>query len=64
MALAGAISVAWGVLAILWPITGALALTWLLAAYALFFGVVLLFLAFRLRSRRHALPPGMFPQRA
>jgi uncharacterized membrane protein HdeD (DUF308 family) len=62
MALAGAFSVVWGVLAILWPITGALTLTWLLAAYALFFGVVLLFLAFRLR--RHALPPGMFPQRA
>ena len=63
MALAGAISVVWGVLAILWPITGALTLTWLLAAYALFFGVVLLFLAFRLRTRRHALPPGTFPQR-
>src|ERR1700731_961644 len=63
MALAGAISVVWGVLAILWPITGALTLTWLLAAYALFFGVVLLFLAFRLRSRRHALRPGTFPQR-
>ena len=63
MALAGAISVIWGVLAILWPITGALTLTWLLAAYALFFGVVLLFLAFRLHSRRHALPPGTFPQR-
>jgi uncharacterized membrane protein HdeD (DUF308 family) len=64
MALAGAISVIWGVLAIIWPITGALALTWLLAAYALFFGIVLLFLAFRLRSRRHALPSDMFPQRA
>jgi uncharacterized membrane protein HdeD (DUF308 family) len=63
MALAGAISVIWGVLAILWPLTGALALTWLLAAYALFFGGALLFLAFRLRSRRHAAPPGMFPQR-
>jgi uncharacterized membrane protein HdeD (DUF308 family) len=64
MALAGAISVVWGVLAILWPLTGALALTWLLAAYALFFGGALLFLAFRLRSRRDALPPGMLPQRA
>jgi uncharacterized membrane protein HdeD (DUF308 family) len=63
MALAGAISVIWGVLAILWPLTGALALTWLLAAYALFFGGALLFLAFRLRSRRNAAPPGMFPQR-
>ena len=34
MALAGAISAIWGVLLILWPLTGALALTWLLAAYA------------------------------
>ncbi len=64
MALAGAISAIWGVLLILWPLTGALALTWLLAAYALFFGGVLLFLAFRLRSRRDALPPGMRPERA
>jgi uncharacterized membrane protein HdeD (DUF308 family) len=63
MVLAGAISVIWGVLAIIWPLTGALALTWLLAAYALFFGGALLFLAFRLRSRRHALRPGTFPQR-
>jgi uncharacterized membrane protein HdeD (DUF308 family) len=64
MALAGAISVIWGVLAILWPLAGALALTWLLAAYALFFGGALLFLAFRLRSRRDAVPSGMLPERA
>jgi hypothetical protein len=36
----------------------------LLAAYALFFGGALLFLAFRLRSRRDAVPSGMLPERA
>jgi uncharacterized membrane protein HdeD (DUF308 family) len=64
MTLGGTISVVWGVLLIIWPLIGALVLTWWIAAYALFFGVVLLILAFRLRSRRQALPPGMLPQRA
>ena len=62
MTLGSAISVAWGVLLILWPLTGALVLTWWMAGYALFFGGVLLFLAFRLRRRLHTLPPGMLPQ--
>src|SRR6202040_4285150 len=52
MALAGAISVVWGVLLIIWPLTGALALTWWMAAYALIFGVAMLVLALRLRGRR------------
>jgi uncharacterized membrane protein HdeD (DUF308 family) len=64
MTLGGAVSVAWGVLLILWPLTGALVLTWWMAGYALFFGGVLLFLAFRLRRRLHTLPPGMLPQPA
>jgi len=64
MTLGGAISVVWGVLLILWPLTGALVLTWWMAGYALFFGGVLLFLAFRLRRRLHTLPPGMLPQPA
>jgi uncharacterized membrane protein HdeD (DUF308 family) len=38
MALAGAISVIWGVLLIIWPLIGALVLTWWMAAYALIFG--------------------------
>ena len=59
MALAGAISVIWGVLLIIWPLIGALVLTWWMAAYALIFGVAMLVLAFRLRSRRPAVaPPG------
>lgn len=42
-----------GVLLIFWPLAGALVLIWWMAAYALFFGVALLVLAFRLRKRRH-----------
>jgi uncharacterized membrane protein HdeD (DUF308 family) len=63
MALAGAISVIWGVLLIIWPLIGALVLTWWMAAYALIFGVAMLVLALRLRSRRPAVaPPGAVPR--
>lgn len=63
MALAGAISVIWGVLLIIWPLIGAVVLTWWMAAYALIFGVAMLVLAFRLRSRRPAVaPPGAVPR--
>jgi uncharacterized membrane protein HdeD (DUF308 family) len=55
MMLGGAISVIWGILLIFQPLIGALVLTWWIAAYMLLFGGALLFLAFRLRSRRHAL---------
>ena len=59
MLVGGVISMIWGVLLIFWPLAGALVLTWWMAAYALFFGVALLVLAFRLRRRRHELaaPP-------
>src|SRR5690349_10902482 len=57
MALGGTISVIWGFLLIVWPPIGALALIWWMAAYALFFGVALIVLAFRLRGRRYAAPP-------
>jgi uncharacterized membrane protein HdeD (DUF308 family) len=49
MALAGVVSVVWGVLLALAPGIGALVLTWWMGAYALFFGIALLVLAFRLR---------------
>jgi uncharacterized membrane protein HdeD (DUF308 family) len=65
MAFAGAASVIWGALLIIWPLIGAVVLTWWIAAYALFFGVALLVLAFRLRGRRpHAVvpPSGAMPR--
>jgi uncharacterized membrane protein HdeD (DUF308 family) len=42
-----------GGIAVIWPLIGAVVLTWWIAAYALFFGVAMLVLAFRLHSRRH-----------
>jgi uncharacterized membrane protein HdeD (DUF308 family) len=47
--LSGALSILFGVLAFLFPRAGALALVWLIAAYAIAFGVVMVILAFRLR---------------
>lgn len=54
VALAGALSVVWGVLLALAPVAGILVLTWGLGAYALVFGGTLLGLAYRLRQRRTA----------
>lgn len=50
LALAGIALVFFGVLLIVWPIAGALAILWIIAAYAIIFGVLLLILAFRLRT--------------
>jgi uncharacterized membrane protein HdeD (DUF308 family) len=56
LVLGGVVSLVYGVLLILTPLIGALVLTWWLGAYALVFGVVLLVLAFRLRSHRDDRP--------
>jgi uncharacterized membrane protein HdeD (DUF308 family) len=53
MVLSGAVSVIWGFLLIIWPLIGALVVTWWLGAYALIFGVTLLILGFRLRHHRN-----------
>jgi uncharacterized membrane protein HdeD (DUF308 family) len=52
LVLAGAVSLAYGVLLFMSPLVGALVLTWWVGAYALVFGVILLILAYRLRRHR------------
>ena len=52
LALAGLLSIVWGVLLAFAPIAGAVVMTWWLGAYALVFGVALLVLAFRLKRER------------
>ena len=51
LGLAGIASVVFGVLLAIQPAAGALTLLWLIAVYAMAFGVVLLLLAFKVRSR-------------
>ena len=61
LGLAGALSVAFGVLIFMYPGAGALALVYWLGAYAIVAGVVLVALSFKIRSWLHdpaAHPPG------
>jgi uncharacterized membrane protein HdeD (DUF308 family) len=53
--LAGILSIIFGVLLVVLPGPGALALIWLIGSYAIVFGILLLVLAFRLRSLRDTL---------
>jgi uncharacterized membrane protein HdeD (DUF308 family) len=64
LALGGASGVAFGVLLIVAPPLGALVLTWWLGAFALAFGVVLIVLAFQLRSRHNEQPRSAAAQAA
>ncbi len=50
LALAGATSLVFGIVVALFPAAGALAVVWLIGTYAVVFGLLLLFLAIRLRS--------------
>jgi uncharacterized membrane protein HdeD (DUF308 family) len=52
LGLAGLASVIFGILLILFPGAGALAVLWLIGAYAIGFGILLIFLGFRLRGMR------------
>lgn len=52
LVLSGVLSVAFGVLVLIHPGAGALALVWLIAAYAVVFGVLLIALSLRLRGLR------------
>ena len=50
LGLAGLLSVAFGLFIILNPGAGALSIVWMLAIYAVLFGVTLVILSFRLKS--------------
>ena len=52
--LAGALSVIFGVIVLAAPGAGALALVWLIGAYSLVFGILLVGLSLRLRKHRYA----------
>jgi uncharacterized membrane protein HdeD (DUF308 family) len=54
--LAGVLSVVFGVLLVLMPVTGALAVVWIIGMYAVAFGVLLVILGFRVRSFRQREP--------
>ena len=59
MALGGIASVLFGFLLVLFPSAGAVAVIWWIGVYALIFGVLLLALAFRLRSWDRAIMRGV-----
>jgi uncharacterized membrane protein HdeD (DUF308 family) len=50
----GALTTLFGILMILLPLAGLLSLIWLLGAYSVFFGILLLAVALRLRARWRA----------
>lgn len=50
LALGGALSIAFGILMIVFPAAGALSVVWLIGFYALLFGVMMIALSLRLRS--------------
>jgi uncharacterized membrane protein HdeD (DUF308 family) len=56
LALSGALSVVFGIMLMVWPAAGALALVILIGLYAILFGVVLIWLGLRLRRRRAEQP--------
>jgi len=66
LAIAGALSIAFGLLMFYRPVAGGLAVVWWLGAYALLFGVLQLVLGFRLRSLSKTIEHGGpgYPQEA
>jgi uncharacterized membrane protein HdeD (DUF308 family) len=52
--LSGVISVLFGVLLFVWPVSGALSVIWLIGLFSILFGISLLTAAFRLRKIAHS----------
>lgn len=50
MLFSGLLSVLFGIALVIWPVAGLVAVTWMIGAYAILFGIVLIVLGFRLRT--------------
>ena len=59
VALTGVVSIALGIALVLLPLAGLLAWVWLIGAYSIVFGVILIALALRLRSAGSVAPTGL-----
>jgi uncharacterized membrane protein HdeD (DUF308 family) len=59
LGLSGLLSAIFGILLFIFPFSGAVAIVWLIAIYAMIFGVLLIVLAFRLRGLRGEAEPGI-----
>lgn len=46
----GILSVIFGILLIIWPGSGALALTWMIGIFAIIYGIAMIFLSFRVKN--------------
>ena len=56
LALGGILSIVLGVVLFLFPAGGAVALVWLIGAYAILFGILMIVLGFRLRGMQNTAP--------
>jgi uncharacterized membrane protein HdeD (DUF308 family) len=61
LGLGGLVSIALGVVLFLQPAAGSLAIVWIIAAYALIFGVLIVLLGFRLRNWNEPTPREPIP---
>jgi uncharacterized membrane protein HdeD (DUF308 family) len=52
MLLSGLLSVLFGIALAIWPVAGLIAVTWMIGAYAIVFGILLISLGIRLRNMR------------
>lgn len=52
-ALSGVLSVVFGIVLAVWPISGAVTLTWLVGIYAILYGATMLYYAYQLQALRH-----------
>ena len=64
LGLSGLVSILFGVLLFLQPGAGALAVIWLIGSFAIFFGILLIALGFRLKGLAGRLAPGGTPLEA